>query len=120
LLAAAMFLTGPAQAGDWQYDPATDTIFHGSVPVAQWYAQPRPMQTQARRADRPRPVQDCPHRLCGYPLPIHKAHQTWPGEPAHRVAAHADWCAAHYRSYDWRTDTFQPNHGPRRVCRSPY
>ncbi|MGI9353128.1 MAG: BA14K family protein [Rhizobiaceae bacterium] len=31
-----------------------------------------------------------------------------------------DWCYRRYRSYDSRSDTFQPYHGPRRRCRSPY
>jgi len=34
--------------------------------------------------------------------------------------AHVRWCEEHYRSYDVRTDTYQPNHGPRRRCVSPY
>ncbi len=34
--------------------------------------------------------------------------------------AHVDWCLRRYRSYDIRTDTFQPYHGPRRYCNSPY
>jgi hypothetical protein len=34
--------------------------------------------------------------------------------------AHVDWCRAHYRSYDARTDTFKPYHGPRKRCESPY
>ena len=34
--------------------------------------------------------------------------------------AHADWCFARYRSYDAYSDTYQPYHGPRRPCLSPY
>jgi hypothetical protein len=34
--------------------------------------------------------------------------------------AHVDWCLNRYRSYDVRSDTFQPYHGPRRYCHSPY
>ena len=34
--------------------------------------------------------------------------------------AHYNWCAARYRSYDARTNTYQPYEGPRRQCRSPY
>lgn len=42
--------------------------------------------------------------------------------PTYRSAgnAHVDWCYSRYRSYDARTDTFQPYHGPRRYCNSPY
>lgn len=35
-------------------------------------------------------------------------------------SAHVNWCYNRYRSYDARTDTFQPYHGPRRKCHSPY
>ena len=37
-----------------------------------------------------------------------------------RVDAHTAYCVNRYRSYDVATDTFQPNHGPRRACVSPY
>lgn len=33
---------------------------------------------------------------------------------------HYSWCADRYRSYHWRSNTFQPYHGPRRQCHSPY
>jgi hypothetical protein len=36
------------------------------------------------------------------------------------VRSHNDWCLDRYRSYDRRTDTFQPYSGPRRTCNSPY
>lgn len=35
-------------------------------------------------------------------------------------AAHHGWCSARYRSYRASDGTFQPYHGPRRLCRSPY
>ena len=34
--------------------------------------------------------------------------------------AHRQWCRARYRSYRPRDNTFQPYHGPRRPCVSPY
>lgn len=34
--------------------------------------------------------------------------------------AHVDWCYARYRSYRASDNTFQPYHGPRRQCFSPY
>ena len=34
--------------------------------------------------------------------------------------AHIRWCYARYRSYDAYDNTFQPYHGPRRGCVSPY
>jgi hypothetical protein len=33
---------------------------------------------------------------------------------------HVAWCDDHYRSYRVSDDTFQPYHGPRRRCNSPY
>lgn len=34
--------------------------------------------------------------------------------------AHVNWCLSRYRSYDVRSDTYQPYNGPRRYCNSPY
>lgn len=33
---------------------------------------------------------------------------------------HYSWCAERYRSYHWHSNTFQPYHGPRQQCYSPY
>lgn len=33
---------------------------------------------------------------------------------------HVRWCYSRYRSYDRYSNTFQPYHGPRRICVSPY
>ena len=33
---------------------------------------------------------------------------------------HYRWCADRYRSYDARSNTYQPYNGPRRQCLSPY
>lgn len=38
----------------------------------------------------------------------------------HRGDAHTSWCYDRYRSYRAYDDTFQPYHGPRRRCWSPY
>lgn len=35
-------------------------------------------------------------------------------------SAHVRWCLNRYRSYDTYSNTFQPYHGPRQVCVSPY
>lgn len=40
--------------------------------------------------------------------------------PVYRRDAHVRWCLRRYRSYDVRTDTFQPYNGPRKYCNSPY
>lgn len=34
--------------------------------------------------------------------------------------SHVEWCYSRYRSYRASDNTFQPNNGPRRQCRSPY
>lgn len=33
---------------------------------------------------------------------------------------HYSWCADRYRSYSWRSNSFQPYHGPRQQCYSPF
>ena len=40
--------------------------------------------------------------------------------PGYTNPQHIRWCHNKYRSYDQRSNTFQPYHGPRRECRSPY
>ena len=40
--------------------------------------------------------------------------------PGYLNPQHVSWCHSKYRSYDQRSNTFQPYHGPRRACRSPY
>ncbi|MDN2566132.1 BA14K family protein [Aquibium sp. A9E412] len=39
-----------------------------------------------------------------------------PGLPA----AHVRWCDRRYKTYRAWDNTFQPYHGPRKACRSPY
>ncbi|MGE3307472.1 MAG: BA14K family protein, partial [Rhizobiaceae bacterium] len=34
--------------------------------------------------------------------------------------AHQQWCLNRWRSYDVRSDTYQPSRGDRRYCNSPY
>lgn len=38
----------------------------------------------------------------------------------HTYALHVRWCDDRYKSYRVSDDTFQPYHGPRRRCNSPY
>ena len=40
--------------------------------------------------------------------------------PGYTNRQHLRWCDRKYRSYRARDNTFQPYHGPRRACRSPY
>lgn len=37
-----------------------------------------------------------------------------------RTNSHVNWCMNKYRSYDPRSDTFQPYNGGRKYCNSPY
>lgn len=40
--------------------------------------------------------------------------------PGYTNPQHVRWCSNKYRSYRQRDNSFQPYHGPRRECRSPY
>jgi hypothetical protein len=40
--------------------------------------------------------------------------------PGYTNPQHVRWCDRKYRSYRARDNSFQPYHGPRRECRSPY
>jgi hypothetical protein len=40
--------------------------------------------------------------------------------PGYSNPQHVRWCDRKYRSYRARDNSFQPYHGPRRECRSPY
>ncbi len=51
------------------------------------------------------------------PPPVHYV----PRRHVHRLSsAHVAWCQRRYRSYRVWDNTFQPYHGPRRACISPY
>lgn len=51
------------------------------------------------------------------PAPVYRPA---PAYGARQSQAHVDWCANRYRSYDFRSNTFQPYNGPRQTCYSPY
>jgi hypothetical protein len=55
------------------------------------------------------------------PYRVHRYYRTAPRvRYSSGWEAHVAWCYNRYRSYrDW-DNTFQPYHGPRRECRSPY
>ncbi|PWW01588.1 BA14K-like protein [Hoeflea marina] len=40
--------------------------------------------------------------------------------PGYLSASHVRYCYNRYRSYRQYDNSFQPYHGPRRICRSPY
>ncbi len=42
------------------------------------------------------------------------------GGTYHYSPEHVEWCSARYRSYRAWDNSFQPYHGPRRGCASPY
>lgn len=64
------------------------------------------------------------------PRVIHREPRVHRVQPTHRprrrhgyfrdVDAHVNWCSRRYRSYRVKSDTFQPHHGARRRCLSPY
>jgi hypothetical protein len=124
----ATSLAGPAEAGGCDYRPDAVVILHAPVP---WHQQPPIAGTGPGHyySHHPHHVPGYPHRLTGYPVPIYAAPRPLPGLAVRgavirvyraRPASHVAWCAQRYRSYDVRTDTFQPYHGPRRLCRSPW
>lgn len=49
------------------------------------------------------------------------ANRVQPGvRPGYTSPAHVNWCSNRYRSYRVYDNSWQPNYGPRRECRSPY
>lgn len=107
-------LSGPAAAGDAH--PAAGAPWHQQHPwfgtgVGFYYSQ------------HPDHIPAWPRRLSGYAVPIYETMKPVVHVVRrHRVrfSAHVEWCAARYRSYDVRSDTWQPNDGLREYCRSPY
>ncbi len=57
----------------------------------------------------------------GYSEPYYYAPRYYAPRRAYRAGnAHVEWCYARYRSYRAYDNTFQPYHGPRQQCYSPY
>ena len=100
LALAALMWAAPAQAGEWQYDPGSDLIFHGSVSVGRWYTERPSMQEPAVPA--PDYLVRCPHERCGYPLPIYKAPRLHKPVRMYRARGQAGSCLA--RTHDVRAD----------------
>lgn len=50
----------------------------------------------------------------------HVAPRYRPAPRAHLSRAHINWCHNRYKSYRAWDNTYQPYHGPRRQCWSPY
>jgi hypothetical protein len=116
-------LTMPAAAGD------TIAVVVYEAPRPAWYHQEPWIGTGPGYyySQHPDHIPAYPAPLSGYAVPIYST-----PERVVRVAprvgygvvrhggSHAHWCSQRYRSYDWRSDTFQPHHGPRRACHSPW
>lgn len=120
--AAALSGVFPAVAGDrHHHHRVVEVRYEQRVP---WYHQ-HPWTGTATGyyySHHPDHMPAYPELLTGYPVPIYDSdrpvvHVVRKYRVA--VSAHVRWCAARYLSYDARTDTFQPYHGPRRLCRSP-
>lgn len=103
----------PALAGEWH---------HGRA-AAPWYDQPPLAGTGPGfyYGQHPTHVPGYPKPLRGHAVPIFDTSRTVVHRQPDWVSGdHFAWCAARYRSYDAATDTYQPLHGPRRYCRSPW
>lgn len=124
LAATAAAVASPAGAGERHHHRHPVVIHVHETHGAPWYRQPPWIGTGVAQyySYHPNHLPGYPHDLTGYPIPIHRLDAGDPVVRAFRAAPsmHVDWCLARYRSYDPRSDTFQPYHGPRRVCLSPY
>ena len=112
--ACSMLVAGlsAATAGEWHHHAA-------------WYDQHPWIGTGVGYyySQHPDHIPAYPKRLTGYAVPIYDtARPVTHVAPRHRArfSAHVEWCAGRYRSYDLRSDTWQPYDGPRATCRSPY
>ncbi len=116
----------PAQAGERYHGHRTQVIYryHEGMQRPPWYRQPPWIGTGVGHyySYHPDHVPGYPHELTGYPIPIFRMSDSDPVVRAFRGApsAHVDWCRSRYRSYDMRSDTYQPYEGPRRFCMSPF
>lgn len=102
-------LSGPVAAGEGRH--AVRAPWHQQHPwigtdVGFYYSQ------------HPDHIPAYPKRLSGYAVPIFETMK--PVVHVRTFSAHAEWCATRYRSYDVRSDTYQPYDGPRAYCRSPW
>ncbi len=55
-----------------------------------------------------------------YNRPVRRYYRQAPRYRVNLSRAHYNYCFAKYRSYRASDNTFQPYHGPRKQCRSPY
>ena len=123
--ACAAFLVGSTVAGvpPAGADDREVVYVDAYADGAPWYHQPPWIGTGPGHyySHHPDHIPAYPEPLTGYPVPIYDTSRpVVPVVRRHRVSAHVEWCAARYLSYDVRTDTYQPYHGTRRQCWSPY
>lgn len=118
-LSCLAILAMPAAAGDWRSgidDPVI--VLHETLP---WHSQPPHAGTGPGYyySQHPDHIPAWPKPLAGYAVPIFDMQKP---VVHHRpyAATHEEWCAARYRSYDPYSNSWQPRHGPRRLCRSPF
>ncbi|WP_353641691.1 BA14K family protein [Mesorhizobium sp. WSM2239] len=126
LAGAAISGASPAAAGDWRHHRAVEIVRYDDAYGLPWYRQHPWLGTGPGHyySYHPDHVPSYPDPLRGYPVPIYDVNHrvSAPVVRTYRVVsgAHVEWCTARYRSYDAPTDTYQPYHGPRRLCRSPF
>lgn len=123
ILAGALTIAGgAAQAGDVTVTVHVRDGYHAhhhrhAVPA--WVP---PTGPQIYYSTYPDHIPAYPRHLRGMPVPA------FPDARLPRIAgsvpaiphAHIDWCSSRYASYRLWDNTYQPYHGPRRQCRSPY
>ncbi|MEO3385553.1 BA14K family protein [Mesorhizobium sp. CAU 1741] len=98
------------------------------VQLAQGWYEPRPRwrdRDRGRRHWRERDRRHYRHYDRGpsfgiYVQPRIQPRYVEPRRVYRLTRAHYRWCDARYRSYRASDNTFQPYHGPRRQCISPY
>jgi BA14K-like protein len=123
---AAMLAASTALAGDWRHQRAVEAVRYGDSYVQPWYRQHPWLGTGPGLyySHYPDHVPGYPDPVRGLPVPIYKVNNrlSVPVVRTYRSMSgeHVQWCIARYRSYDTRTDTYQPHDGPRRHCRSPF
>ena len=89
-----------------------------------WYSQP-PWQNTGPGfyySHYPRHVPGYPQELSGYPVPLYSTRRPAIhfGRYESGWSAHVGWCHDRWRSYRSSDNSYQPFHGPRRQCRSPF
>ena len=128
VLAGSVVAASPAAAGERHHrhhHHRVQVVVAPHVDPLPWYHQEPWIGTGPGTyySQHPDHIPAYPKPLTGYAVPIYDASPPVVRlVPRHRVvlSGHEEWCAARYRSYDSWSDTWQPYHGPRRHCRSPY